>query len=106
MKSDKLSELIKKEKENLQKLKSRRAGLDEKIKKSEAKLQEYEMMNNNQMFGAMSSIVKKSGLSMNDVLVALQSGDLVSLQEQMEAAQENESEDKEDNTSQTQQENA
>lgn len=87
MTSEKLMALIEKEKANLQKLRNRRDELDEKIKKSEAKLNEYEMMNNNKKFGAMASILTQSGLSMDDVLAALQSGDLVSLQEQMEAAQ-------------------
>ena len=87
MTSDKLSTLIEKEKATLQKLRNRRSELDDKIKKSEAKLHEYEMMDNNKKFGAMASIVTQSGISMDDVLAALQSGDLVSLQEQMEAAQ-------------------
>ncbi len=85
MTSEKLTALIEKERATLEKLKNRRAELDEKIKKSEAKLTEYEMMDNNKKFGAMASIVTQSGLSMDDVLAALQSGDLLSLQEQMEA---------------------
>ena len=41
MDNNKLAGLIAKEQENIDKLKKKRADLDEKIKKSEAKLQEY-----------------------------------------------------------------
>lgn len=87
MTSDKLASLIAKEKERLGVMIGKRAELDEKIKKSEAKIREYEMMENSRKYGALSSVVNEKGLSLDDILSALQSGDFLSLQEQMESAQ-------------------
>ena len=87
MTSEKLNAQIEKEKANLDKLLKQKEALDAKIKKSQTKLAEYEMLANNQKYGALSSIASKSGLSVDDLLAALQSGDLLALQERMEAAQ-------------------
>lgn len=87
MKSEKLTLLIEKEKSNLKNLKQKREELDEKIKQSETKLAEYEMMDNSQKYDALSNLVTQSGLSVDDLLLALQRGDLLALQEQMEGAQ-------------------
>ena len=87
MTSEKLNALIEKEKKNLVKFKAKKAEYDEKVKKTEAKLQQYEMLQNNDKFNALTNIVQQSGLSMEDVFAALQSGNLLDLQEQMEAAQ-------------------
>lgn len=85
MNNSKLTGLIEKEQENLEKLRKKKAELDEKIKKSEAKLQEYEMMNNSRKFDMLQGVVKGTGLSVDDIMLALQNGDFLSLQEQMEA---------------------
>ena len=85
MGNNKLAGLIAKEQENIDKLKKKRADLDEKIRKSEAKLQEYEMMNNSRKFDMLQGVVKETGLSMDDIMSALQNGDFLALQEQMEA---------------------
>lgn len=96
MTSEKLTELINKERSNLKKLTEKKAEIDAKIKKCEAKLQEYEMMSNSQQFGTLTSAISKSGLSVDDLLSALKNGDLLSLQEKMEASQ-NESASETDN---------
>lgn len=90
MNNSKLAGMIEKEQENLDKLKKKRADLDEKIRKSEAKLQEYEMMNNSRKFDMLQGVVKGTGLSMDDIMLALQNGDFLSLQEQMEAKEKEE----------------
>lgn len=87
MTNEKLNAQIEKEKSNLDKLLKQREALDAKIKKSQTKLAEYEMLSNSQKFGALSAVVNKSGLSVDDLLAALASGDLITLQERMEAAQ-------------------
>ena len=87
MTSEKLTTLIEKEKNTLNKLYSQKEALDAKIKKSQTKLAEYEMLANNQKYGTLTSVASKSGLSVDDLLAALQSGDLLALQERMEAAQ-------------------
>lgn len=87
MTSEKLNELITREKNSLKKLYEKRAEIDAKIKKGETKLQEYEMMSNSQQFGALTSVISKNGLSVDDLLAAIQNGDLLTLQEKLEAAQ-------------------
>lgn len=86
MTSEQLTALIAKEKKTLDGLKAKKVDLEDKIRKSEAKLQQYEMMADSQKFAALSDVVKKSGISVEDVLAALQNGDLLALQEQMEAS--------------------
>ena len=86
MTSNKINLLIEKEKKNLEKLTARKKELEEKIKKSEAKLRGYEVMKNNDTFNVLSGIVQEKGLTVEEVLSALQNGDLLSLQEQMESS--------------------
>lgn len=87
MTTDKLNGLIAKEKAKLEKLVEKRNEIDEQIKQCEVKLNEYEMMANSQKYDALASVVKQSGLALEDVVAALKNGDLLGLQERMEAAQ-------------------
>ena len=87
MTNDKLAALIAREKKNLENYRAKSAEYADKAKKTEAKLARLEMMQDSKKFTALSDVVKQSGLSMEDVFMALQSGDLLSLQERMEAAQ-------------------
>lgn len=90
--SEKLTLLIEKEESNLKRYKAKRAEYDEKVRKSESKLREYKTMQNSEKFNDFSAIVQKNGLSVEDILTALKNGDLLSLQEQMENAQQAEQE--------------
>lgn len=85
MTSEKLAAMIAREKKILETNMAKKAELDEKIRKSEAKLQEYEIMQNSQKYNDLASLARDKGFSLEDVLVALQSGDLLALQERMEA---------------------
>ena len=87
MSKNNLAELIGKEKETLVKLKEKREEIDAKIKKSEEKLRTLEMTQNSERFSSLSGVMKSSGLSVEDLMQAVLSGDLLSLQEKMEAAQ-------------------
>lgn len=87
MKNEKLAMTIAKERKLLQSYEAKEAEYAEKIRKSKAKLQQLEMMEDSQKYNAMAAAVKASGVSMEDILAALQSGDLLALQERMEAAQ-------------------
>lgn len=82
-----LDVLIDREEKNIERYREKRAEFDEKIKKAEARLNELKMMKNSNAFNALAGAVKDKGLSMEDVLLALQKGDFLALQEQMEAAQ-------------------
>lgn len=87
MTSEKLTQAIEKERKLLAGYKKKRAEYDEKIKKSEGRLHQYEMMQRSEQFAAVSAVVAENGLSIEEVLAALQNGDLLALQERMEAAQ-------------------
>lgn len=81
-----LSEKIKQESEKLKGLREKRAELDQKIKKSESILERYQLMQNNEQYEAIQKATKNSGLSIDDILSALNTGDMLGLQERMEAA--------------------
>lgn len=87
MSTDRFAALIEKEKKNIERYEAKKAEYEEKIKVSKANLDRYEMMQNSEKFDALSAVVQKLGLSMEDVANALRTGDLLSLQERMEAEQ-------------------
>ena len=86
MTSEKLKALIEKEEKNLEKYRAKKAEYDEKIRKSEVKLNEYKMIENSEKLNALAITAQKKGLSLDDIFTALQKGDLLSLQEQIEAS--------------------
>lgn len=81
-----LNEKIKQESEKLKGLREKRAELDQKIKKSESVLERYQLIQNNEQYEAIQKATENSGLSIDDILSALNSGDMLGLQERMEAA--------------------
>ena len=81
-----LNEKIKQESEKLKGLREKRAELDQKIKKSESILERYQLMQNNEQYEAIQKATENSGVSIDDILSALNSGDMLGLQERMEAA--------------------
>lgn len=81
-----LNEKIKQESEKLKGLREKRAELDQKIKKSESVLERFQLMQNNEQYEAIQKATENSGLSIDDILSALHSGDMLGLQERMEAA--------------------
>ena len=87
MKNEKLAAAIEKEKKNLAGYEAKITEYEEKARKSRAKLNQYEMMEKSEKFGALTEAVQTTGVSIEDILMALQTGDLLALQEQMEAAQ-------------------
>ena len=81
-----LNEKIKQESEKLKVLREKMAELDQKIKKAESVLERYQLMQNNEQYEAIQKATENSGLSIDDILSALHSGDMLGLQERMEAA--------------------
>lgn len=79
-----LEEKIEQEQSRLDSLKTKRAALDKKIKKSEDNLERYSLMQKSGMYTSLMEATKGTGVCINDILTALQSGDLLSLQEQIE----------------------
>lgn len=83
-----LAEKIEMESAKLVTLTKKRNDLDKKIKKVEANLEKYKLIQNNNKYSAIEESAQVMGVSVEDVLAALKSGDMISLQERMEAAQE------------------
>mgnify|MGYP006920847194 CR=1 FL=1 len=81
-----LNEKIKQESERLKELQKKREELDQKIKKSESVLERYHLMKNSERYEAIQRATESSGLSIDDILSALKSGDILGLQERMEEA--------------------
>lgn len=88
-----LAEKIEMESAKLVTLTKKRNDLDKKIKKVEANLEKYKLIQNNNKYSAIEESAQVMGVSVEDVLAALKSGDMISLQERMEAAQEKAKED-------------
>ena len=88
-----LAEKIKMESEKLATLTKKRNDLDKRIKKVESNLEKYKLIQNNNKYSAIEESAQVMGVSVEDVLAALKSGDMISLQERMEAAQEKTKED-------------
>lgn len=86
MTSRDLSEKIKQESAKLKGLLEKRTEIDIKIKKSESNLEKYQLMQNNEKYEAIQKATEGSGVSIADILAALQSGDMLALQERIEAA--------------------
>ena len=83
-----LSEKIEMETAKLATLTKKRDDLDKKIKKVQANLEKYKLIQNSNTYSAIEESAQIMGVSIEDVLAALKSGDMLSLQERMEAAQE------------------
>lgn len=83
-----LEEMIKKEEGNLKRYKDKMAEYATKVKATESRLAELNMMKDSQQLNQIQNMMSQNGLSMADFLAALQSGDMLTLQEKMEASQE------------------
>jgi hypothetical protein len=82
-----LEEKIKQEQEKLDGLLKKRTALDRKIKKVQSSLEKLRLIRNNERYFAIEEATQGTGLSVEDILTALKSGDLQGLQERMEAVQ-------------------
>lgn len=81
-----LAEKIKAEQKKLEGLKQKRAAIDESIRKSEAALARYRMAEESSQYNVIAEAAAGSGISVEALIAALKGGDMLSLQEQIEAA--------------------
>lgn len=86
--------LIKKEKERLSSLEDKRTLIDEKIRKSKDTINKYTLMENSAKYSSFTGMLESTGLAFDEILLAIQSGDLLSLQEKLEAKTDTISENK------------
>lgn len=82
---NKIEGKLKKEQENLMKFKEKRATLDEKIKECESNIERLTLLKDNQKYTSFANSVQKKGLTVEDIISALQTGDFLSLQEKIES---------------------
>ena len=90
MSTEKLQELLEREEIRLDNYKKKRTELDEKIRATEAAIQKYRVMLNNNQYLGFVSLVQEKGISLDEIMTAIQQGDLLSLQERIEELQEEE----------------
>lgn len=79
-----IKEKLQKDQETLVKLKEKRARIDEKIKKVEDSIEYNTMLLDQKKFSEVTDVLKGKDLSIEEILSAIQSGDLLSLQEKIE----------------------
>ena len=84
-----LREKIEREEAKLKKLSDQRDEITRKMRKIEQNLTTYKLMENNERLGMMNALAEGAGISVSDIMNALQDGDLDTLQEKMKAAKEN-----------------
>ena len=83
MSSKNLNEKIKAEEKKLEALKNKRGEIDKKIQGIEDELEKYRLMVNNSKFIELQNAAKEIGVSVDDVLTAMQKGSLTELQNQI-----------------------
>ena len=81
---DKINESIKKEQEKLNSLLEKRLKIEDQIKACESKIRKLTNMNNQKKFTEVKDVLDIKGLSLEEVMAAIKSGDLLSLQEKLQ----------------------
>ncbi|MBD5403032.1 hypothetical protein HDR58_09625 [bacterium] len=79
----KLDNLIAAEEEKLLKLEEKQNDLNRKIKDCKSNIEKYKLMKNNEQFSALSNALDGKGISIEEVMDAISSGNLLSLQEKI-----------------------
>lgn len=82
-----VKEKLQKEEKKLEALKLQRNLIDEKIKKVETEIERCNSIINQQKFSEATQVFTAKGLSIDEIMYAVQSGDLLSIQERMENMQ-------------------
>lgn len=81
-----IKEKLEKDKETLTKLKEKKVKIEEKIKKLEESIEYNTMILDQRKFSEVNNVLEGKALSIDEILKAIQNGDLLSLQEKLENA--------------------
>lgn len=81
--------LLNEEKAKLADLEGKKAAIDKKIKTTKANIERLTYILNQEKVCALTSALDSKGLDFDDVLSALQSGDLATLQNKLNNAEDN-----------------
>lgn len=85
-KENTLDSLIEAEQKKLDKLENRMVELEKKIRTSKTNIEKYTLMKNSQQFNSFSNTLSAKGISFEEILTAISEGDLLSLQEKIDSA--------------------
>lgn len=85
-----IQEKLQKEQEKLATLEEKRKDIDDKIKVCKANITKLEMTINNAQMGDILAALKEKGLTVDQMVAAINEGNLLTLQESMENAQKGE----------------
>lgn len=75
---------LQKAQDRLATLKAQKTEIDEKIKKTENTIEKYQHLINQKKFDAATDVLEVNGLTIDDVIAAVSSGNIASLQERIE----------------------
>lgn len=81
-----IGELITAEQQKLETLLSKREALDKRIKGVKTNIEKYEIMQSKSQSNILSSVLANAGVSFEDIITALSSGDIPTLQQKIEHA--------------------
>ncbi len=79
-----LDEAIQRELEKKARYQEKLEELQRKINKCDANLKKYQHIKNEQQLNNISKVLERSGITIDEIMVALVNKDLLSLQEKME----------------------
>lgn len=79
-----VNEKLEKAEKKLQTYLEQRSGIDEKIKKAEKEVENYKQLLNQKKFDEANDVLHSKGLSLDEIIKAVQAGDVLSLQEKLE----------------------
>lgn len=79
-----IESIIAAEKQKLARLEARYEETARKIKICKGNIEKYTMLRNNEQFSSLSNTLNDKGISIEDIMAAISSGDLLSLQIKIE----------------------
>lgn len=81
-----VTEKLEKEQKRLDKLMEQKGKLDDKISKCKSEIQKYDAILHQKKFNEAEEVLKVRGISMDEVLAAIKTGDVTSLQGRLNGA--------------------
>lgn len=78
-----IQEKIKKDQETLTLLKEKREKLNEKIKRVEERIDRNTTILNDMRFTELNNVIRSKGLNIDEILEAVRTGDLLSIQDKL-----------------------
>lgn len=84
-----IREKLEKLEKKLSAFKEKKMIIDEKIKKTENEIEKCNNIISQQKFSEVSQVLTAKGLTLDEIMEAVRSGDIISLQERLEESEKN-----------------